>query len=137
MPIADTRGWFPYVLKATDAADITNQFVYFGVNAGLLAIVLFIILLTRAYGLVGAALARVREQAAKPAQAEFMLWALGATLTVHIFNWMGITYFDQSYMLWCFHLAALAGVSQQYLEASAPEPAPAVAGEPAQTDVAP
>jgi hypothetical protein len=37
---------------------------------------------------------------------------LGVTLTVHIVNWFGTTYFDQTYVEWLLQLAAISGISQ-------------------------
>ena len=112
MPIKGTSNWFPYELGNTGQADITNQYVAFGLNAGVGAIVLFILLLKRAYGTLGRALATIRSSAIGIDQAEFLFWGLGVMLAVHISNWFGITYFDQLYMVWFMQLAAISTLSE-------------------------
>ena len=118
----DTSDWFAYSLA--EGADISNQFLIFGLNAGLGAIILFILLLTRAFRLLGRALAGVRSNLHSPSQNEFMLWGLGVMLTAHIVNWLGISYFDQIYVVWFMQLAAISTVSESCVNAAvAPAPA--------------
>ena len=116
MPISGTAGWFAYDLSATGGADITNQFIAFGLTAGLGAIVLFIVLLKRAFGAIGGALATVRSNSQGTTGTEFLLWGLGAMLVVHIINWFGISYFDQMYMVWFMQLAAVASITEAVLK---------------------
>lgn len=127
----DTAGWFPYVLEATNGADITNQFISFGIRAGLLAIIILIALIYQAFSLAGKALARIRESSLE--RSEPLLWALGVALAAHVSNWLGISYFDQFNVLWLLQLAALVSLSSFYLQATG-TPLPA-AGEDLETDV--
>lgn len=115
MPILETKGWFPFSLEANGAADITNQFISFGLAAGVGAIVLFIILLKRAFSHLGRALAVVRGDPHSSKEDEFLLWGLGVMLVVHIIDWFGITYFDQMYMVWFMQLAAISSLAQAFL----------------------
>jgi hypothetical protein len=116
IPITDTADWFPYTLAITNGADITNEFVSFGITSGLGALALFIVLLTRAFRALGKALEAVRAAAPQPAEAEFFLWGLGCMLAAHIINWLGITYFDQTYVFWFAQLAAISTLSDWYLK---------------------
>ena len=114
MPLEQTKDWFPYLVPVTQAADITNFFVKIGLNGGLVAIGLLIFLLYRAYAGIGMALAGAR--AARDSRlVEFMLWSLGVALTVHVVNWFGITYFDQTYVLWTAQLAMASTLTQAVL----------------------
>jgi hypothetical protein len=116
MNMLDTADWNPAgALVSTGASDITNQYISFGLNAGLGAIVLFILVLTRAYSQLGQALASVRSNKQTTNDQEFLLWGLGVMLLVHIVDWFGITYFDQMYMVWFMHLAVISTLSQAYL----------------------
>jgi hypothetical protein len=121
MPTSDTADWFAYVLVTTGAADITNQFIAFGLNAGLGAIVLFVLLLTRAFSNLGRALAAVRSSSQKAGGNEFLLWGLGIVLVVHIINWFGITYFDQMYLVWFMQLAAISTLSDAWIKETVPQ----------------
>ena len=118
MPIKETSGWFAYDLAATGGADISNQYVSFGLNAGVGAIVLFVMLLTRTYGALGQAMTAVRSSSSETNEIEFLFWGLGVMLAVHITNWFGITYFDQMYVVWFMQLAAVSNLSEQRLRVS-------------------
>jgi hypothetical protein len=115
MPIVDTANWFPYVVPATGGADITNQYLFFGVTGGLLAIILFILLLIKCYSLLGNSMYQLRASTSTPTGNEFLLWGLGVMLTVHISNWFGIRYFDQTYNLWFMQLAAISVTKAEVL----------------------
>ena len=121
MPLSETSDWFPYQNAATASADITNLFVAFGLTAGFWAIALLIVLLTRAFSRLGRALTIVRSSPHESSDTEFMLWGLGVMLTVHIFNWFGITYFDQMYVVWFMQLAVISGLSEKYIAAESVE----------------
>ena len=119
MPISDTSNWFPYGVGNQDQADITNQFLSFGIMSGLPAIVLFIFLLVRAYGSLGNALASVRVDSQPASRTEFLLWGLGITLLIHIVDWFGITYFDQMYVIWFMQIATISTLCEQQSRISA------------------
>ncbi|EEF62372.1 hypothetical protein [Pedosphaera parvula] len=122
-PVIETGDWFPYALST--GADITNEFVSFGLNAGLAAIVLFIYLLTTAFSNLGKALALVRYQN-DGEESEFLLWGLGVMVAAHIVNWFGITYFDQSYAIWFMQLAAVTSITEHILASNREELSEAV-----------
>lgn len=118
MNMLKTAGWNPAgALVTTGASDITDQYIAFGLNAGLGAMFLFIFLLKRAYSQLGKALAVVRSNSPQASENEFLLWGLGVMLMVHIVNWFGITYFDQMYVVWFMQLAAISSLSARYAEA--------------------
>lgn len=114
MPILDTSDWFAYSLST--GADICNTFISFGLNAGLGAMILLILLLVRAFSAVGNALDSIDSGFAEPTAMEFLLWGFGAMLAGHIANWLGITYFDQSYVMWFMQLAAVSSVTASCLQ---------------------
>ena len=80
MAIEQTSGWMPYILSATGGSDITNQFISFGLGAGILGIALFIFVIYRGFSHVGAAL-NVLRQADWGRSEEALLWGLGVTLS--------------------------------------------------------
>jgi hypothetical protein len=126
MPILDTSDWFPYVVM-TGGADLINYYLDFGIAGGFVAMVLFIFLLVRAFRHLGLALAAARVFELQDTRMEGLLWALGAVLTTHVFNWFGIVYFDQTYLLWFFHIAAIsffAHLSIRRLGDAAPQQMP-------------
>jgi hypothetical protein len=112
--IKETARWFPYQVDfAPDiaGADITNQFLVFGLKAGLPGIALAIAVLVLAFKGLGRALATLRLSGARTRTGEFLLWGLGAALAVHISNWLGVSYFDQSWVIWLIQLAAAVSTS--------------------------
>ncbi len=108
MPTARTLHWFTYVNVASDAADITNQYISFGLAAGLPAIALFVWLLIRAVKVLGRKLTEVRLTSVETSEAESLLWGLGVMLAGHIANFTAITYFDQFYVIWFMQLAFIS-----------------------------
>jgi hypothetical protein len=118
MPLTDTRGWMPTGLTATGGADITNQYLNFGLVGGVGAILLLVVLLKRAFGELGLAMERIRSDSVNAtSENEYLLWGLGAMLTVHVVNWFGIVYFDQMYVVWFLQLAAVSTLSEEFLGA--------------------
>lgn len=115
MPLAQTNDWFPYLVPVTQAADITNFFVKIGLNGGLAAIALLIFLLYRTYSNIGMALTTAGAADKDSREIEYILWGLGVTLTVHVVNWFGITYFDQTYVLWTAQMAMASTLTQAVL----------------------
>jgi hypothetical protein len=111
MPVRDTQGWFHYTIGVTGGADITNHYIMFALTAGVGALALVIYLLTRAFSRLGVALARVRRGGDRYLPIEAMLWGLGVMLAVHAVNWLGISYFDQIYVIWLLQLAAISACS--------------------------
>lgn len=110
MPIKDTSDWFPYTIAATGGADMTNQFIAFGITAGLGSTILFIIFLKNVYSGLGTALSLTRQRSSSELDREYLLWGLGVVLTVHVVNLMGVTYFDQIYVIWFMQLACISSL---------------------------
>jgi hypothetical protein len=44
---------------------------------------------------------------------EDLTWGIGVLLATHIINWIAITYWDQSNLIWLLHLAIVSSVSEQ------------------------
>lgn len=120
MPYTDTWDWFPYGLTSTGGADITNIFIAYGLTAGLGSMALFIYLLVVAYSHLGKTLAVLRANFGSSSVHEYLMWSLGVALTVHIVNWLGITYFDQTNILWLLQIAAIGSLTGSLPLKSAP-----------------
>jgi hypothetical protein len=123
MPLRDTSHWLPYTNSLTGVVDMTNNFLSFGVTAGLGAVFLYVALLTVAYKALGSAMGRLREEPSPDENVEPIYWGLGVAVTVHIVNWFGITYWDQTSSLWYLHLAIIGSLAaRQASETPAAEP---------------
>jgi hypothetical protein len=113
MPLVETRSWFPYTV-VTGGADLINYYLDFGIAAGVVAIGLFCFMLVRAYRAVGDAFDQLRANSTGPTLPEMLLWAMGVILTMHIFNWFALVYFDQFHTIFLLQLALLSTVSGLY-----------------------
>lgn len=107
MPMEETIYWFPYMLESTGGADITNQFVAFGITAGLFAIFLFVVLLIKSFSVIGKAMANAKNSPDKGVD-RYFIWGVGVMLVVHISNYFGVTYFDQMKLVWYMQLALIS-----------------------------
>lgn len=121
MHLRETIDWFPYLNFATGYADITNQFVAHGLAAGLPAMALFMVVIFSAFKEVGTILNILDRAKAGTSPAAYLAWGLGAALVMHIANWIGIIYFDQTYVVWYLHLAMISSLySRTYFLAQNP-----------------
>lgn len=103
-----TRHWMPYGIEwSKDHVDITNHYVQMGVSGGLLLMLIFIAILFKAFQLLGRRMQAMRRTGDPT---EFMLWCIGASLFVHAFTFMAVSYFDQSYVFLCLLIGAVPGL---------------------------
>lgn len=112
MPLDQTVSWFPYL--ALGAADMTNLYLGFAVDGGLIATLLLIWVLVCAFGKVGRAAKEFREAVPALKDNELLTWGLGAAVAGHMANFFSITYFDQTVSLWLFQLAAISSISMMH-----------------------
>ncbi len=113
MPLSETIDWFPYHTPGTGFADITNQFIAYGLDSGLLAIVLCVAFLAAAFREIGYILKTSAHANNSPTPVTYITWGLASALVMHIANWLGIIYFDQSYVVWYLQLAMIGSLRNQ------------------------
>ncbi len=97
-----------------EMADTSDEYVYYGVDGGLLTLGLFIAVISRCFGRLGTE----RKAVAGNRSAEWFLWCLGAALFAHLVVFVGIDYFDQMLFAW---LALLAMISTSVSAANRPQ----------------
>lgn len=103
-----TRHWMPTgVSWSPNHADITNQYLKFGVVGGLPLMLLFIAILSLGFSFVGQALQRASHL---PRETQFVIWALGASLAAHAATCISVSFFDQSFVFLYLTLAAISTV---------------------------
>jgi len=119
LPIEETRTWMPYVVASTGGADITNQFIAFGLQGGIWAMGIFICLIVAVFSILGRGLEATRQNPNAEETDERLLWGLGVALAAHVSNWLGITYFDQFQVFWLLQLAAMIALSQESITSEA------------------
>jgi hypothetical protein len=102
--MSDTSSWMATELEG-GGADITNQFVWDGINAGLIGLILSITLVVRCFQCLGRAMQKVARS--EPGT-EKLLWGLASTLVGSVGILFSVTYFDQMHVVWYFLLACIA-----------------------------
>lgn len=102
--------WMMWGTKSTvhwGVTDITNHFVLEGIRGGLITMLLFIAIVSLAFGSVGR-LWRIVQQ--RPAELA-MAWAMGVTMFVHLTSFMAVSYFGQIVTLFTIHLAMIVSLA--------------------------
>jgi hypothetical protein len=94
--VVTTRGWNLY--------DITNEYVWTGIEGGLFALAAFVAMIAFGFKKIGADRKRVEGSRA----ARILVWSLGCALFVHCTNFLAVSYFGQSRMIWFLMLALIA-----------------------------
>ena len=84
----DQWGW--------DMWDVSNQFVAMGLNAGLLGLVAFLIMISKAFGKLGIARRRLEKNRGNA----WFMWCLGIALFGHVVAFFGTGYWDQTQIAW-------------------------------------
>jgi hypothetical protein len=103
-----TRHWMAYgVSWSPDQSDITNHYLKMGIIGGLPLIVLFIAIVAKGFSFVGQSL---RNKIDLPHKSRYMVWALGASLFAHATAFLGVSYFDQSFLFFYMSVAAIGSV---------------------------
>jgi hypothetical protein len=85
--------------------DVTNQYIAVAFNGGLIALLLYLIMIVAAYKNIGRVLRT--DSSSKP----YISWALGVTLFVHTMSFIAVSYFGQVVFLWYLTLASAASLS--------------------------
>jgi hypothetical protein len=98
--------WWLVGVSATEdwgylTEDVANQYCIVAKHGGLLGLGLFIYILVICFGTIGA----VRKQHADTLAAEKFLWVFGCILFAHAVSFYGISYYDQTRLLWYLCLA--------------------------------
>lgn len=110
-----------------DMWDLSNQYVSTALAGGLVSLVFFIATISRSFGKLGTARKRVEGD---PKQ-EWFLWFLCAALFADVAGFIGISYYDQTQVVWyallAFICAAAAEVERSYLPHAQVAPAPTYA----------
>ncbi len=100
-----TRHWMPRQGKISEYhTDVTNHFIAFGVNGGLLSILLVIAAIWIVYKIVGNTLKD--PQASK--ETKFLFWCLGSSLFAYCASGMSVAFFGQALFFFWLPIACLA-----------------------------
>jgi hypothetical protein len=102
--------WFLGVRSTGDWAwcldDVANQYCVAAKHGGLLSLILLLGVIVMAFKEVGARRQEVRGDPEK----EFIVWSFGVMLWAHCVSFVGISYFDQTKVLWYYSLAMISSL---------------------------
>ena len=124
-----TRHWMPGQGRISDYhTDITNYFITFAVNGGLLGLLLILAVYFFSFKNVGSSL----KIQGVDNQDKFLFWALGSSLFAHTFSGLSVSYFDQSVIFLWMVVACISSLyaqrsslsvsSEPFFHPSAPSP---------------
>jgi hypothetical protein len=91
------------------SGDVTNQYILEGVRGGILTLCLFVAIITYAFQVIGHLW---RTQKGNPYRLA-LSWAMGVSLFVHCINYIGVSYFGQTIIIWYLLLAMIGSMSLQ------------------------
>jgi hypothetical protein len=82
--------------------DECDEFVFQAESGGIACFILFIVIISRGFGMIGRARKRVEGR-----RLEWFYWCLGAVLFAHVMGFWGIDYFDRIRVWWYLFLAMI------------------------------
>jgi hypothetical protein len=91
--------------------DLCNQFVSEGELGGLATFACFVAMIVLAFSRIG----KARKSVEGDREKEWYFWLLGATLLSHVTAFFGVSYFDQTRVLWFATLAFVVTATAPYL----------------------
>lgn len=100
-----------------EMADTSNQYVTYGIAGGLLAFWLFIAIISRSFGRLGATRRRVSGNRPE----EWVRWCLGCSLFAYVIVYFGIDLFDQLQFAWYGLIAMISLVVSERPPAPRPK----------------
>jgi hypothetical protein len=109
-----------------DMWDTANQYVATAQSAGLLPFILFVAVLVYGFKYAG----RSRRVVAENKRDVLLFWSLGGALFAHVVGFFGITYFDQTSVVW-YSLLAIVSAGYAFARQSPKAAQPAPTAEPA------
>ena len=103
--------WWLFGVKATGdwgwcVDDVANQYCVAAKHGGILSLILFVRVIVAGFREVGLRL----KEVAGDRSTEILLWSFGVMLWAHCVSFLGISYFDQTKVVWYWSLASLASL---------------------------
>jgi hypothetical protein len=96
--------------------DISNNYVRVGVDGGALSLLLFISIIVVSFKVLGRKLHAAKHIVAT----QRLIWGLGVSLFSHMIAFLGVSYWDQSIVIWYLLLALIASVEASGSTATTP-----------------
>lgn len=109
MSSVKTVGWA--ATQIGNSTDVVNTYAAVGIGGGLISLVLFILIILKCFQALGNSIRSIHTENGASSGDQFFLWGIGCSLFSHITNIVGVTYFDQMYVVWYMTLAAVASLA--------------------------
>lgn len=93
--------------------DVTNQYLVYGADGGLVTMFLFIGIIVFCFAACGRTV-RAMEGARRRAD-QWTVWSLGAAVFAHTINYLSVSYFDQTKFAWYLLVAMICGATTPLL----------------------
>lgn len=103
--------WWLVGTQSTDhwgfyAGDVANNYVRIGVSGGVFTLLAFFLVLRRGFTSIGGAM-----RASKSLEEQALLWGLGGALMAHVVGSFGLSYWDQTTVLFALLLGLISAAS--------------------------
>lgn len=85
-----------------DMWDLANQYVSVAETSGVLPLIVFLAMIVSSFKIIGKARKRASDRAT-----ELFVWALGAAMFANVVAFFGISYYDQTMVVWYLLLAII------------------------------
>lgn len=110
--VKDTAHWNEYI----QTWDVSNNYVRVGVDGGLLAFVLFIMIIVLSFRNIG----KMVRFAKDSINQQKLFWSLGVAMFSYVVSFLGVSLWDQTIIVWYFIIAVIA--SLQYENSTSANP---------------
>jgi hypothetical protein len=97
-----------------EMGDVSNAYVAAAVEGGFFTLLFFLAIFWQSFRHIG--LARQAAEQERDQKLELQIWSFGAALMATVFAYFGITYFDQSALVWWALLAMIGAITSTALE---------------------
>jgi len=116
----DTSHWDYKQLKEITQFDVTNQYIFEGINGGFITLIIFLVMLVIAYHVLA-----VHFQRGGNTKYQWFTWCVFVGMLSHYLAFFGVAYFGQIMMLWYLMLAVVGFLAEQLPRTAAlPVPRP-------------
>src|SRR5438270_6078969 len=90
--------------------DCANQYVAVGVDGGLFALIAFLMIIAYLFRRIGIARRRWQHNRTQ----EWFIWLLGSALFANVAVFFGVSYFDQTRLVWYLTLAIIIAITADH-----------------------
>jgi hypothetical protein len=104
-----TKNWLLNdTLEDPNMVDITNQYIYEGVNGGIFRLILFVMIISTCFRIIWVV---VNENPEETSEEKIIVWGMAGALVSHVVSFLSVSYFDQSAIYWYLLLALISTIS--------------------------